>query len=414
MNSEVDVVVIGAGAAGLAAGKHLQKASKSFLVLEARDRVGGRAWTIPTIYGEYLDLGCQWLHSAAVNPFVQIAQDLGFTVDRARPADWLQRVQNYYGLNKQKSWLAARDLFEDRLKKAAGEREDRTASDLLQGSPWDSLINAVSTWANGVELNYLSVKDYINYIETYEDLSIREGYGNLVAAYGRSLPIVINMPVVGIDYSQKRIAIKTLHGDVKCSSAIITVPTSLIFNGSIRLNPVCPDKIAAAGGLPLGAVKKLFLYYNDKIDNDKVNRHFAGSISKIRTGSYQLYIHGRPIISAYFGGGLASDLEEAGRSATVDYAITELSELFGNDFRKLLIPIAVSEWASDPWAKGSFSHALPGHSEDRSRLASPIEDRIFFAGEACDSQYFSSTHGALLTGRRAADAVISAGSGTPD
>jgi monoamine oxidase len=186
---------------------------------------------------------------------------------------------------------------------------------------------------------------------------------------------------------------------------IVTVPTTLIADESVRLDPACPHILEAAAGLPLGVANKVFLYHRGRIDLSKQNKHFAGSTTRKETGSYQLYMHGYPIISAYFGGEFARSLEKDGRSNASDFAVSELAQLFGSDFGKALVPLAISEWVGDPWAKGSFSHALPGHAEDRSRLSIPVEDRIFFAGEACHPIYFSSTHGALLTGWQAADAV---------
>ena len=108
------------------------------------------------------------------------------------------------------------------------------------------------------------------------------------------------------------------------------------------------------------------------------------------------------MIEGYFGGAFARDLELAGNGAFAEQAIAELCGVFGNDWRKRLQPIAFSRWVSGPYARGSYSHALPGYADKRAVLAAPHEGRIFFAGEATSPQFFSTAHGAWESGLRAA------------
>ncbi len=88
------------------------------------------------------------------------------------------------------------------------------------------------------------------------------------------------------------------------------------------------------------------------------------------------------------------------------FAADELAALFGESIRKQLRPLAASAWRADPFARGSYSYARPGHADDRAILAAPIDDRLFFAGEACSPNFFSTAHGAYETGLRAADAAL--------
>src|SRR5882757_3888511 len=125
MGSEFDVVVIGAGAAGLAAGRRLIERGAAALVLEARARVGGRAWTVGSQIGHRLDLGCEWLHSADRNPWTAIARASGFAIDERLP-DWSSRIRRTPGVSPadQDDWLAARAAFEDRIDRAAERGPD--------------------------------------------------------------------------------------------------------------------------------------------------------------------------------------------------------------------------------------------------------------------------------------------------
>jgi monoamine oxidase len=402
---EIEVAVVGAGAAGLAAARRLMDAGIDVIILEARERVGGRAWTDSASSAYPIDLGCEWLHSADENPFSKIARDIGFSIDK-NPADWVRRVANYYGEAEQADWQKAREAFYARFTEPI--TEDRPASELLCGTRWDGLLNAISTWANGVELDGVSVRDYANYVDTGQNWRVLEGYGTLVTTYAKNLPLRLNTPVACVDHSGERISVVTSDGNLVADAVVITVPTNLLATERLRLKPQVIEKVEAAERLPLGNANKLFFQYNGSSDPERIDRHFAGATFQTRTGSYQLYPHGWPIVVGYFGGTLAVDLEQAGREAALRFAIEELTNLFGSNFCRSLVPIAVSGWNTDPWAGGSYSHALPMHANERSHLAAAIDDRLFFAGEACHEQFFTTTHGALLSGWRAADEVLAA------
>jgi monoamine oxidase len=401
-----DVVVVGAGAAGLAAGRRLVEAGAAVIVLEARDRVGGRAVTRPTPLGTSVDLGCEWLHSADRNPWTAIARSLGYAIDETLP-DWGSRVTRHGGNGAQQDWLAARDAFEDVFARAIETDEDCAAAELLPpGGRWNALLEAISTWANGVELERLSVKDHACYADSGINWRVLAGYGTLISAYGATVPVRLGIIVEHIDHGGRRVVVATDHGDLRARAAIVTVPPTVIAAEAIRFTPALPEKLAAAEGLPLGGANKLFLKLDGPPEAFPADRHEIGAVDRVATGSYQLRPHGWPMIAAYFGGRLAAELERAGPAAMTAFAIDELVGLFGGDIRRRLAPVAASAWVGDPFARGSYSFALPGHAGDRAVLRAPVEDRLFFAGEACSACDFSTAHGAYLTGRAAADQVI--------
>jgi monoamine oxidase len=401
-----DVVIVGAGAAGVAAARHLAAAGLEILVVEARDRVGGRAWTVPTSVGVPVDLGCEWLHSADHNPWTGIARDLGFAVDETLP-DWGRRVTWHAGAAAERDWAAARDALDERYEAAAKAAVDQPASALLPpGGRWNGLLDAVSTWANGTELARVSVKDRERYSNSALNWRVLAGYGTLITAYAKGLPLQLDTIVERIDHSGRVATVHTSRGAIAARAVIVTVSTNLLAAEAIHFDPPVLRHIAAAAGLPLGIANKVYLHVDGAVDALPQDCHLVGRTDRVDTGNYQVRPHGWPIIEAYFGGALATRLDAAGAAAMRAFAIDELAGMFGGDLRKRLTPLASSAWVADPFARGSYSCALPGHADDRAVLAAPVSDRLCFAGEACSIEYFGTAHGAFLSGVAAADKII--------
>jgi monoamine oxidase len=403
---EVDVVVIGAGAAGMAAARRLQAAPLSVLVLEARPRAGGRAWT-DVVDGLPLDLGCGWLHSADGNEWAALAPKLGLTIDKT-PPPWTRRSGDLaWPHESAEDFRAAVERFYERLE-AAADGPDRPASELLEpGSRWSGLIDAMSTWINGVETDQVSIRDWGRYRDSGVNWRVLEGYGALVAQAGAALDVRLATPVTLIDHSGPRLRIETAQGALAARAAIITAPTNVIAEETLRFSPPLPDKLRAAHALPLGLDDKLFLRLA-RPDDFPIEKRVFGATDTARTGSYHLRPFGRPIIEVYFGGELARDLEREGDAAFAAFAADQLASHFGAGIRRQLTPFAVSAWARDPYARGAYSYARVGGSDARGVLAAPVGERLFFAGEACSAHDFSTAHGAYRTGVAAAEQTLRA------
>jgi monoamine oxidase len=409
MSSDFDAAVVGAGAAGLAAGRRLVERGAAVVVLEARDRVGGRAWTVPTRIGRPLDLGCEWLHSADRNPWTAQARALGFALDERLP-DWSTRIRRSgASAAEQDDWLAVRTAFYEAVERAAAAGPDRPAATLLPpGGRWNAMLDAISTWANGVELARVSIHDLARYDDSGINWRTLDGYGTLIARYGAGVPVRLASAVRRIDHRGAAIALETARGTLRARAVIVTVPTPLIGSGALAFVPALPAKQAAAAGLPLGLANKLFLEIVDGGADLPTDTHLIGAADRTATASYQLRPHGWPVIQAYFGGTFARELERAGPDAFVAVALDELAGLLGGAIRARLRLLAASAWDGDEFARGGYSYALPGHADDRAVLAAPVDDRLFFAGEACSPYDFSTAHGAYLTGVAAADQALAA------
>jgi monoamine oxidase len=406
MQDHFDVAIVGAGAAGLAAAIRLKDFPLSTVVLEARDRIGGRANTIPAHGDIPLDLGCGWLHSANRNALVEPIERAGFVIDRTPPKWNRQSGNRDFGAVEQLAYNDAFDAFEKRLADAANKGlEGPAAAYFDPDCRWNPLIDAVSGYFNGAEFDQVSVLDYAAYVDTETNWRVRDGYGAGIGALAASLEPVLGCAVTRVDHGVSPIVLSTSKGRLTARSVIVTVPTSILADGRIAFQPNLPDKIDAAAGLPLGLANKAFLRLAEP-DSLPVEGHFFGHIDRTKTGSYHLRPFGRPYIESYFGGTLARELERAGTGAMSAFAIDELVNLLGSDFRRNLSPIVETAWATDPWSLGSYSHALPGHADARAILAAPVEGQLFFAGEATHSTFFSTAHGAWESGRRAAGEVL--------
>ena len=406
--TDLDVIVIGAGAAGLAAARALAAAGLAVRVVEARHRVGGRAWTARDPAGHPIELGCAWLHSADENELCGVAVQSGLTIDRTLPP-WRSQMNDVgFPVADQADFHGALARLFGRLDEAGEAAADQSGDCLLEpGSRWNPLLNATSTYINGVELDGLSVRDFGRYCDTGVNWRVTEGYGALMAALAAGLDIALDCPVRLIDHAGALVRIETPRGALRARAAVVTVPTGVLCDGALQFRPALPDKTAAAAVLPLGLADKLYLGLDGAEEFPK-DSHLYGALDSDRTASYHLRPFGRPLIEVYFGGRFARKLEAEGEAAFASFAIGQLAALLGEGIRRRLHPIAATAWARDPFARGSYSHAKPGHADARAVLAAPVDGRLFFAGEACSVHDFSTAHGAYRSGVRAAADVIAA------
>ncbi|HLQ90977.1 MAG TPA: NAD(P)/FAD-dependent oxidoreductase [Xanthobacteraceae bacterium] len=406
MISEAEVVIVGGGAAGIAAGRRLHDAGVDCLLIEARSRLGGRAWTVRAGGDLSLDLGCGWLHSADRNPWTKIAAAQGLAIDKTPPPWSRPAMPIGFPLAEQASFLQALQEFRERLDSASEAVPDVAAESFLApGGRWNDLINAVGTYVSGAELDRVSALDHGRYEDTGVNWRVVEGYGTAITAHAAGVPVVLGAPVQHIDHSGRRLRVETVDGTIAADAAIVTVPTNVLAEEGLRFTPGLPGKIEAAAGLPLGLADKLFLSLSDADEFEKDARLF-GRPDCSGTATYHMRPFGRPLIEVYFAGSLAEQLEAEGDDAFFAFASEELVALIGNDFARRIKPLHIHRWRADPFARGSYSYALPGKAECRAVLAAPVDDRLFFAGEACSRNDYSTAHGGYLTGVAAAEQVI--------
>jgi monoamine oxidase len=403
---DVDVAVLGGGAAGIAAGRRLRAAGVDAVIVEARARLGGRAWTA-TDAGFALDLGCGWLHSADRNPLSRVAEEQGRTVDRTPPPWMRPALPIGFPAAEQREFRSALSAYYERVHAASEPQPDRAAAAFLApGCRWNALIGAVSTYVAGAEPDRVSARDLARYDDSGVNWRVAEGLGATVAAAGAGLRTILGCPVQRIDRGGKRLRIETARGTITAAQAIVALPTPALADDRL-FTPALPDKAAAAAALPLGLDDKLFLALEQPEEFEPDTRLFART-DRSATAAYHLRPFGRPLIECYFGGALAWDLETAGEAAFLDFAASELTARLGSAFARRIRPVRMHRWGADPFARGSYSYARPGAADARQALAAPVDGRLFFAGEACSLRDFSTAHGAWLTGIAAAEQAIAA------
>jgi monoamine oxidase len=406
--SEFEVVVVGGGAAGIAAARALHDAGVDCLLVEARERLGGRAWTVSAPGGTPIDLGCGWLHSADRNPWRAIAEAQGRTIDKT-PPPWMRPAVAFgFPPEEQKSFTASLRKFWSRMGDFPEDGPDVPASKMLEpGDRWNGLIGAVGTFLSGTEPSRFSARDFSRYEDTGVNYRVVEGYGATIVAHAAGVPVKLGCRVRAIDHGGAQVRIETDEGTLVADAAIVTLSSALIAAESIRFAPALPEKTEAAAGLPLGLADKLFLSL-ERPEEFEIDTRLFGRTDATRTGAYHFRPFGRPQIEAYYGGNLAAELEAGGERAFLDFAVNELTAHLGNDFARRVKRIGRHSWKADVFARGSYSYALPGKADCRAALSAPVDARIFFAGEACSQGDYSTAHGAYLTGLAAAENVIAA------
>ena len=377
------MIVVGAGAAGVAAALRLSGAGLSVAVLEAGARVGGRAHTVVR-EGMALDLGCGWLHSGERNPWTVSAEAHGLTVDRSKARWDVQWLGLGFPQDEQQAFGAAFGRFDAEVERLAKGPDVALSEALPVAGEWAGAIDAVVGYLDGACASEVSLIDHHAFDAAASDNNwrVREGYGTAVARAAEGLDIRLGAVVEAV---------------------VVTVSTGVL--GAIRFDPPLPGKLADAGKLPMGHVGKLFLAV-EGADDLPVNGHLRGRPRDTCSASHRLRPFGWPVIECYFGGPYAEELARLGEAGTAGAMIGELAGLLGNDWRHRLRPIAASAWHSEPHIGGAWSYARPGEHDARLRLAEPVADRIFFAGEACEPVDIGTAHGAHATGERAADAVV--------
>lgn len=408
MNAEFDVVIVGGGAAGIAAARRLSQTGLSVLVLEAASRLGGRAWT-ERLSGFLVDLGCVWLHCADRNAWTRVAEDAGIDIDR-QPPPWRTQFDNRgFAPGEQP---AARRAFEEWMERveAMPPASDCAADTLQSDGEWNTYVRTIMGFITGARLEDLSVADYLTYSGADTGINWRplDGYGSLiVSSFPAGVALRLATPVEGIDVGAHNVALKTPVGTVLSRSAILTVSSTVLAGDVIRFPSALDPWREAASRVPLGYDEKLFFEILDARAFDP-ETDVMGDPRDPRSGRYHIRPLGRPVVECFMGGEGARFTVEHGSADGFAYALDQLADVYGSAIRRNLRPLIASGWTRMKFICGAYSNALPGHASARHALAQPFEGRIFFAGEATNARDYGTAHGAHDSGVRAAEQVIAA------
>ena len=404
--SSPDVVVIGAGAAGLAATRVLMEGGLEVLLIEASDRIGGRAYTETTTFGVPYDHGAHWLHVAASNPFVAYGRKHGFDV---YPAPEVYRVfDGDRELNAEEQdtlWDAWGELY--RAIGAQGERgNDVSAGEAAAGieGPWAATAAfGIGPWSMGKDLEDFSAVDWWSGADG-ADWFCREGFGALIAHWAGDIPVSLNTRATRIDWSGEGVIVETDQGSIRTRTVIVTVSTGVLASGAIVFSPVLPErKLESFERISMGLYNHITLQFSEDVFGMGPDGYLMFRINDDRKGFGVLTnAGGHGLAYCDVGGSWARDLEQESAEARIDYAMGELRGILGSSVDSSFVKGAVTSWGQNPLTLGSYASAEPGAFPLRSVLRQPVGDRIFFAGEACHRSLWSTAAGARLSGEEVA------------
>ncbi|WP_341633587.1 flavin monoamine oxidase family protein [Sphingomonas agri] len=392
------LVIIGGGAAGIGAAMEAGRRSIDALIVEALDRLGGRAHSIEW-NGHKLDLGCTWMHSAERNSLRVEAERIGAQINRS-PTRWFQQFRNLgFPPEEQKEAWSSFEALRDRMR-SDPPPSDRASDALEGGDPWNPMLNALSGYINGAPLDEVSIADWSAYDNAASDQNLRlpGSYGSLIGELGATFERSLANPVIAVGRRKEGVEVRSEQGLIEAAGVIVTVPTASLRR--IRFDPPIGGLLKLADQLPLGVADKLFLALDHPQDFPH-DAHLLGNPYSCDTGSYFIRPMGMPVVEGFFGGTGARALEELDDDGAAALAIEELAALLGSSVRSRLSLIGLSRWAHQPWIGGAYSHALPGCADARQSLLDAGDDRIAFAGEAVSAGDYSTAHGAFDSGAAA-------------
>jgi monoamine oxidase len=402
--ADVDVLVVGAGAAGLAAAKALLRSGLTVAVLEARSRIGGRAYTDRSL-GAPFDAGAHYVHWSDRNPWRAIAADLGVRLVEetgggmrvfrdGQPLTDSERLRRRRAYDE--IWSVIEPSGSSDLSFADAVREK--APELLDAA------RGITLFSLGEEPDRVSLFDY-DQLWSGDDLIPQGGYGTLVQTFGTDLPVRLGTPVTTLRWGNVRVEAETPRGVLTAQTAIVTVPLGVLQAQGLRFAPRLPAETEEAlAGLRMGALTKIAL----RFDRARLGALAAGDFVHVEGGnvtSFELWPDGSDLVLAHLGGDHARVLCEAGERDATAAALDSLVRMLGGGIRDALTGSRLAGWWTDPYALGSYSIARPGHASARAALRQPIGERIFLAGEASAGGGAMTVGGATLDGERAAREV---------
>lgn len=414
MSTQTDVIIVGAGAAGLSAAKELLRQGISFVVVEASHRIGGRAYSEEIGPDVWFDLGCAYMDVGPdplnrideSNPFLTFAIEQSATVEEYRyESRYIRngRLLTEIEKNAQTRYFAECD---EAIRKSVDSGDDRAISDLIDlENPYTTPYADLMAVTAPKDLDEASAADFVHRVEEHRSFNTLHGYGNLVAQWGSDVGVSLNSKVESIDWSGNNVIVKTIKGSIAGRCVISTVSNGVLAAQHIQFIPRLPDwKMTAIQAVPMGAENKIGVHFTEDVFSPGDSGHYQ-LWSDAAPGAYiDVNLMSSNVITVFIGGRFSIWMEQQGQQAAREFALDRIADIFGNDIRQSAGRSIVTAWVTDPWTLGSYASALPGHYHQRKSLSRSIDDKLYFAGEAT-ARFYGFCHGAYWSGLRAAREV---------
>ena len=414
MPTQTDVVIIGAGAAGLAAAKELTRQGISFVVVEGSHRIGGRAYTEEIAPDVWFDLGCAYMCAGPdpkkrideSNPFVDFAINQNAAIDKylyganyicnGKPlkAEEVEAQEAYY-----------KDC-EEAISRSVEVGTDVPISEIIDlGNPYATPYIDMMAVTAPKDLDEASAADFFHKVEEASDYTAVRGYGNVVAQWGSDVKVSLNTKVESVDWSGKNVVVETVHGSIRARCLISTVSNGILAAQHIHFTPRLPDwKMDAILGVPMGAENKIGVHFTKDVFGPGASGYYQSWSSDAQGAYIEVNLMSSNVVSVFMGGRFSIWMEKQGQQTAHEFAVDRIAEIFGNDIRQSVSRSIVTAWVTEPWTLGSYASALPGQFHQRESLPLAIDNKLFFAGEAT-ARANGTCHGAYWSGVRAAREV---------
>lgn len=411
-----DVVIVGAGVAGLAAARVLVAGGRTVMVLEASPRIGGRVFTDIATFGVPFDRGAAWIHGSDDNVMSGIARAFHFDLVSEQPEEIIYVNGARATAADIANYNRAFDALGEAIGEAAHEDADVAASTTLPAAlapeiaAWlPTAAAAIGPLDIGVDLDALSVQDWHDREDKEPTSGVRQGFGRLVGRMADGLPVTANAVVTRIRATGDGVEIESVRGTLRARTALVTVSTGVLASGSIAFDPgLGGEKQQALVNLPMGLVTKIPLFFAEGSPAlaFSPNASLVPQVDGERGHSFLIKPMGQPLVVCHVGGSLAWDLSTQPASVAVAFARDHLRTLLGTDADKGYKRGSATDWGSSPYTLGAYAAARPGAVAARAKLDAPHAERVFFAGEAQAGNRSQSVQGAYKSGRRTAERIL--------
>jgi monoamine oxidase len=406
---EADVVVIGAGAAGIAAARRIQAANRRVIVVEATSQVGGRCLTDTATFGMPFDRGARWLHNPDTNPMIRLARNAGLDLSAAPLGQKIRIGQRNARAGETEEFLAALVRANRAIDDASRGKADMSCASVLPKDlgAWAATAEFVlGANANGKDLRDISVMDKVRAQDRNAAIGCRQGLGVLIAKLGDQVPLALSTPASQIIWGGRDVAVETPAGKIAARAAIVTVSSNVLAAGNIRFTPEIPKRqLDAAAKLGLGSYDRIILQLQGNplgLARDDVVIEQSNST---RTALLSANIGGSSLCAIDVAGSFGRDLSGQGDKVMVAFAVEWLTKLFGSEVAVAVKKSSATRWNTAPFTLGAMSVAAPGGQPSRKILTEPMGN-VFLAGEATHETLWGTVDGAWESGERAAEAAL--------